>query len=205
MKKGFLLKLICLFITLLFVFSMSGCGNIDPNLQNSGEGFSDTDQSDSLKQIDADFFALRGYELCVLLAQRSFETPEQISVNALVQFCMCHLFYDDLTKMPRNDFKLRTATVQDINRKINEYFEDLNVDITKSDLYNPSKKQFEMWEPNYGRDIYYTASAAQKAGGLFEVKADFYSDAGKTAPAGTVSVTLFKKGGKFYIKGASLY
>lgn len=50
--------------------------------------------------IDADTLAKRSYELSFLLSQKSFDSPEQMSVSALVQFAFCHLFYADITDIP---------------------------------------------------------------------------------------------------------
>lgn len=206
MNRRIRFNIISILLVFTLLFSLCACKNIDPNKKSNTDSESDTNlaESGSISEIDVDFFALRGYELCILLAQSSFESPDQIPINALVQFAMCHLFYDDLTKMPTTGMQIRTATVPEIEEKIKEYFGEANIDVTKSDLYNKGKQIFEMWEPHYGGDVYYTASANTKIGGLFEVKVNYYKDSAKTDSIGNVIVTLIKKNGKFYIKGANL-
>lgn len=211
-------KIFFISFSLILVLSFTSCNSVDPNIAASSEadyGYSvvvssdNTENSDNMSEtsdsslLDDDYFAKRSYELCYLLAQTSFEKPEDISINAIVQYAFCHIFYDDLTKMPKEGINMREATADQINSVIKEHFGVTGLDITKSDLYNSGNDRFEMWEPLYGTEIYYDVSHEKKTGMLYEVTSVFYNDKNKTERKGKVVLTVEKDGKDFYIKKLS--
>lgn len=191
-------KLLCL-LAVLAVVPLAGCNNVDPAVKPSattGTAATTTaaapaDAEAIPAYIDADALAHRSYELRYLLAQTKFESPDDMSVNALVQFAFCHVYYENLTDMPRSGNRLRQATADEINQQILKYFGAVSTDITKADLYNHGRKCFEMWEPLYGRDIFYKATVTRgDEENLYIVNTVFYSDASQSEAIGRTALTV---------------
>lgn len=211
-------KIISLSLVLaLFLTVFTACSNADPNVKQTTESQSDEYEVDTEENtsavssannddnvVDSEYFANRSYELCFLLAVNSFNKPDDISVNALVQFAFCRIYYDNLTDMPRSGVKTREATVKQIQAQIQKDFGSVSVDVTKSDLYNRDKKKFEMWEPLYGSDIYFNTKSEKVSNSEYNVTSTFYNDEAKTEIKGTTVMTVgIAKDGKQYIKKLS--
>lgn len=192
-------------MAVLLVFSLAGCNNANPGIKNNSSEITSGEQgSESNKPIpeyiNADALARRSYELRYLLGQEKFTSPDDISPSALVQFAFCHIYYENLTDMPSSGNKLRTASVDDIKLQILKYFGSVSVDITKADLYNSGKKQFEMWEPHYGTEIYYDTEIKRAGTDTYKVTAVFYSDSAKTEKTGKTVLTVEDSSGRAIIK-----
>ena len=199
------MKKLALLLAVLIVFSLAGCNNANPGIKkNSSEITSEEQGSESNKPvpeyINADALAHRSYELRYLLGQEKFTSPDDISPSALVQFAFCHIYYENLTDMPNSGNRLRTASADDIKLQILKYFGSVSVDITKADLYNSGKKQFEMWEPHYGTEIYYDTEIKRAGTDTYKVTAVFYSDEAKTEKTGKTVLTVEDSSGRAIIK-----
>ena len=199
------MKKLALLLAVLLAFSLAGCNNANPGIKNnSSESISGEQGSESNKSIpeyiNADALARRSYELRYLLGQEKFTSPDDISPSALVQFAFCHIYYENLTDMPSSGNKLRTASADDIKLQILKYFGSVSVDITKADLYNSGKKQFEMWEPHYGAEIYYDTEIKRAGTDTYKVTAVFYSDEAKTEKTGKTVLTVEDSSGRAIIK-----
>lgn len=199
------MKKLALLLAVLLAFSLAGCNNANPGIKNnSSESISGEQGSESNKPIpeyiNADALAHRSYELRYLLGQEKFTSPDDISPSALVQFAFCHIYYENLTDMPSSGNKLRTASADDIKLQILKYFGSVSVDITKADLYNSGKKQFEMWEPHYGTEIYYDTEIKRAGTDTYKVTAVFYSDEAKTEKTGKTVLTVEDSSGRAIIK-----
>lgn len=212
MKKTLLL------FTISALIFIAGCDNIDPGVKPSGSETvtvqtvssavntaADTaEETESLPEyINADALAHRSYELRYLLAQEKFDSPDDISVNALVQYAFCHLYYDDLIAMPRTGNKLRQATADEINQEILENFGEVGTDITKADLYNSGRKCFEMWEPLYGTDIYYDVTVVPAGDDTYKASTTFYGDSAKKEIIGKTVLTVEDADGSVLIRKLS--
>lgn len=199
------MKKLALLLAVLLAFSLAGCNNANPGIKNnSSESISGEQGSESNKPIpeyiNADALAHRSYELRYLLGQEKFTSPDDISPSALVQFAFCHIYYENLTDMPSSGNRLRTASADDIKLQILKYFGSVSVDITKADLYNSGKKQFEMWEPHYGTEIYYDTEIKRAGTDTYKVTAVFYSDSAKTEKTGKTVLTVEDSSGRAIIK-----
>ena len=199
------MKKLALLLAVLLAFSLAGCNNANPGIKNnSSESISGEQGSESNKPIpeyiNADALAHRSYELRYLLGQEKFSSPDDISPSALVQFAFCHIYYENLTDMPNSGNRLRTASADDIKLQILKYFGSVSVDITKADLYNSGKKQFEMWEPHYGTEIYYDTEIKRAGTDTYKVTAVFYSDSAKTEKTGKTVLTVEDSSGRAIIK-----
>ena len=199
------MKKLALLLAVLLAFSLAGCNNANPGIKNnSSESISGEQGSESNKPIpeyiNADALAHRSYELRYLLGQEKFTSPDDISPSALVQFAFCHIYYENLTDMPSSGNRLRTASADDIKLQILKYFGSVSVDITKADLYNSGKKQFEMWEPHYGTEIYYDTEIKRAGTDTYKVTAVFYSDEAKTEKTGKTVLTVEDSSGRAIIK-----
>ncbi len=200
-------KTIAFLLSVVFmVGAFAACSNVDPNVKQKSEKDDnyvvDTSEETSAdaSTIDEEYYANRAYELKYLLAIDSFNSPSEISTSKLVQYAFCRLYYNNLTDMPREGVKMREATAEQINSQIQKDFGKVNVDITKSDLYNSGKKKFEMWEPLYGRDLYCTTSSTAQSDGTYVIEASFFSDEKKTTSSGSATITVTtQKDGKQYI------
>lgn len=190
---------------ILLVFILSGCNNINPAINKSSapeesETVTSSDTASVPEYLDADALAQRSYELRYLLAQKGFESPDEISVSALVQFAFCHIFYENLTDMPTSGNRIREASTDEIRQQILKYFGPVSSDITKADLYNSGRGRFEMWEPLYGREIYYDVSVSGEGDGMYKVATVFYTDSSKTEAAGRTFLTVEDVSGHIIIK-----
>lgn len=199
------MKKLALLLAVLLAFSLAGCNNANPGIKNNSSEITSGEQgSESNKSIpeyiNADALAHRSYELRYLLGQEKFTSPDDISPSALVQFAFCHIYYENLTDMPSSGNKLRTASADDIKLQILKYFGSVSVDITKADLYNSGKKQFEMWEPHYGTEIYYDTEIKHAGTDTYKVTAVFYSDEAKTEKTGKTVLTVEDSSGRAIIK-----
>lgn len=199
------MKKLALLMAVLLVFSLAGCNNANPGIKNNSSEITSGEQgSESNKPIpeyiNADALAHRSYELRYLLGQEKFTSPDDISPSALVQFAFCHIYYENLTDMPSSGNRLRTASADDIKLQILKYFGSVSVDITKADLYNSGKKQFEMWEPHYGTEIYYDTEIKRAGTDTYKVTAVFYSDSAKTEKTGKTVLTVEDSSGRAIIK-----
>lgn len=198
-------KILCFLAALAMLF-LSGCGNINPAVNPTGSAFSESSTEGSETgnsipdYINADHFARRSYELRYLFALEKFNSPDEIPINALVQYAFCHLYYDNLTDMPRSGSKFRQATAGDIKQEIFKQFGNIDADITKADLYNSSKQSFEMWEPLYGTDIFYDVSLSKAGENTYRASSTFYSDSTKQTIIGKTVLTVEDADGQILIK-----
>lgn len=198
-------KILC-FLAVIAMLLMSGCNNINPEVKKVDSELSSSSSEDSESNkavpeyINADDLAHRSYELRYLLAQEKFNSPEQISVNALVQYCFCHLYYDNLTDMPRSGNRIRQASVDEIKQEILKQFGYVNADITKADLYNSGKQCFEMWEPLYGADIFYVVSLSRTGENTYKAVSTFFSDSSQKEIIGKTVLTVEDSKGEVLIK-----
>lgn len=187
-------RLFCIAAALLLLV-LAGCSNTDPGIRkdtsSASEELGSADSDRPIPDyIDADALAHRSYELRYLLAQTKFDTPEDISVSALVQFAFCHIYYEDLTAMPRTGSRLRETSADEIRLQLLKYFGSIPADITKADLYNAGRQRFEMWEPHYGTDIYYDTAVRRAGGDTYRVITTFYTGADKTERLGKTVLTV---------------
>ncbi|HOV69648.1 MAG TPA: hypothetical protein PLZ84_04940, partial [Clostridia bacterium] len=129
--------------------------NNDNGNNNNDDNSIEVKDFESDIEFDARLLVKRIYELKFLMALESFDSPSEISVNKLVQYAFCYLYYDSLVDMPRKDnLVLREASRYEIAAKLKSLFNLTDVEITNSDLYNAEKDIFEMWEPNLAREVY---------------------------------------------------
>ena len=198
-------KIPCLLLALTMLF-MSGCENINPEVDNADQSLS-TSYTDSSEDgtnipdyINADALAHRSYELYFLFAQDRFNSPDEISVNALVQYSFCHLYYDNLTDMPRSGNILRQASADEIKQELFKHFGEIDVDITRADLYNKGRQCFEMWEPTYGTDIYYDVKISRAGEKTYKASSTFYSDSTLKDEIGKTVLTVEDSAGQVLIK-----
>ena len=187
------MKRLWCFFTALVLLALAGCNNIDPGVRDDAgsSAYSSGEQSAPIPAyIDADVLAHRSYELRYLLAQERFSSPDDISVNALVQFAFCHIYYADLTAMPRSGNRLRQATPEEIRLQLLKYFGTVSADITGADLYNAGKGWFERWGRLYGTEIYYEAAVSRAGADTYQVRTTFFTDADQTEVQGKTVLTV---------------
>lgn len=200
MRKVFYRYIVLILLVFLCISSLSSCSDPSRELKtgDSKESFVSSDE-DIPDYIDADAFAKRSYELYFLLSQKSFDSPEQMSVSALVQFAFCHLFYTDLTDMPTTGIKIRNAKLEDIKTELIKHFGELDIDLTQADLYNKAHERFEMWEPHYGTEIHYDTVVKAIGNDNYTITTVFYTDKGKSEVLGRTVMTVHDNGGIVYI------
>lgn len=196
----------CILLVIIMTLFVS-CNNIDPNTSQNTTTASTSAASGESNEIpdyiDADALANRSYELRYLIAAKKFDSPADLSVNALVQFAFCHLYYENLIDMPTSGNKLREASADDIKLELLKQFGSVDVDITAADLYNSGKKKFEMWEPHYGTEIFYDVSVVADSDNCYKAVTDFYTDSSKSERKGKTVLTVKDIGGKVFIQKLS--
>ena len=212
-------KYILIIPLLLIVTALASCSNIDPVITHTDDT-TDTykvdtddgtqknnDHNDTVEYkaygggedkllsvdgavVDTGEFAIRAYELYYMLGQTDFQNINGIDVSALTQFAFCHLFYDELYNMPGGSMMYRQASQEDIDRCIEQFFGKNEIDTTKSVLYNRGKRVFEMWQPEYGTDIYYNVNSAEIDGVEVIIDVTFYSDINKSEQLNNIVLKL---------------
>ena len=152
--------------------------------------------------VDVAKLALRSYELCFLFAQKSFDDYSKINVDAAVQYAFCLLFYDELWQMPSSGDVYRSASVDEIEGKLKELFGKNDINVKKSYLYSSALDKFEMFQPNYGRSVYYNVDSAEVSGddGEFRIFTTFYTDVSKSNIFGRTVLTVGFADGAAFIK-----
>ena len=143
--------------------------------------------------VDVGAYARRSYELFYLLGQTSFNSPSEINLDSAVQFAFCHLFYNELWMMPRSGYQLKTASEEQITKKLSEYFGGTTFDVTKSTYYRSDLGAFEIVLPiQYGSNIFYTVDAAESdsEGKYFMIYTSFYKDSNKKNLRGRTVLSL---------------
>ena len=214
-------KIVSFIIALIIMATLAvSCSNIDPNVEQGTKGESDVGTDavpedstapeendyevtavgggrDEVKEIDGvsvdvGAFARRSYELCFLLGQTSFNSVDEISLDAAVQFAFCHLYYEELWQMPVGVDVYRTATVEEISKKLEEYFGENKIDPAKSVLYTASQKKLEMYQPKYGVGVFYNVDSFEKTGddGIYEIITTFFTGRNKTEVNGRTTMKI---------------
>ena len=214
-------KIVSLIIALIIFASLAAsCGNIDPNVDQgtkdentvgadsaSGSGTTAEDDvyeviavgggRDGVKEIngvsvDVGAFARRSFELCFLLGQTSFNSIDEMSLDAAVQFAFCHLYYEELWQMPVGVDVYRAATVEDISAKLEEYFGENKIDPAKSVLYTASQKKVEMYQPKYGVGVFYNVDSFEAISddGVYEIITTFFTGRNKTDVIGRTTMKI---------------
>lgn len=168
---------------------------VSSNQQSSSQ--LQTNASKDKAPYDLKTVANRAFELKYLFAVDNFNTPNKISVNVLVQYAFCHLYFENLASMPESGIILRETTSDKLNNILKEHFNLSSVKVEESDLYNISTKKFEMWQPNYGTDVFYDTKTSKIDDSTYETDITFYQNSSKTAIKGQATVTV-KKTGKTY-------
>lgn len=194
-------------LLLILIFSLAGCSNPDPNINNSDgkakTNISSTEKQDIPEYINKDELANRSYELHFLLGQEKFSSPNKLPPNVIVQFAFCHIYYENLCEMPTTGMKMRETTTEEIKTQILKYFGEVATDITKSDLFNKTTNNFKMWEPKYGAEIFYDSKLVKNSEGLYVCTTTFYTDSKKQDVLGKTVLTVEDSGGRAVIKKLS--
>lgn len=203
---------------------LGGCGGIDPNVsadtapQTSYEVVTDDGVQELLEgnhayftgktapkdvggvSVDPTYFALRSYELVFLLAQKSFNSVDEIQVDALAQFAFAHLYHENLNESEYAPTLHRSATAEEVSASVEKYFGVNSVDLTQSVLYNSANRVFEMWEPNYGRNVFCTIDAADVSDTRMTVVSSFYNEIERSTLLGHTTVVVENVDGAAVIK-----
>lgn len=163
-------------------FHAYGSGKTDPVQVNGTE-------------VKVEDFALRSYELAEMMGQ-TFSKPSEIPIDAAAQFAFVHLFYPDFHSINNKAIQYRTANAEEIKTELKKQFGTDDFAITDSLLYNAGKKQFEMWTPEYGTNIYYTVDAVNVDGDTAEIITTFYNELKRSTMLGRTTITVKVKDGK---------
>lgn len=166
------------------------------------QGVSVTVQSDLPEGLDPVRFIKQAYELKYLLAAPSFSSAGDLPVSQAVQYAFCYLYANGgcLVDVKPAAMTYRQAAEQEIRDQISALFGSCPFDVKKSDLYVPGKQCFEMWQPNYSRDVYAAASFQAAEDGAYTIAVTYFEDAEKTKAAGEATVTVRRAGdGGFYL------
>ncbi len=205
----------------LFALNLTACG-VDPNVKQPveetsaeyvvettadaveeeregfhayGSGKTDPVTVDGVEIAPGDF-AVRSYELAYMLAQPDFSAPEEIPMEAAVQYGFAHVYFDDLHSITNKAMQYRTATEKEIREKLVELFGTDDYNVRESVLYNPEKELFEMWIPEYGTNIYYTVDAVNVSGSQAEIITTFYNEISRSTMLGRTTLTVAVKDAK---------
>lgn len=154
-------------------------------------------------EVSVTDFSLRAYELAYMMAQKKFNSPDNIPIDALVQFAMTHVHFENLNEMNNKALQYRDAKEEQIKEQLKTFFGADNFKVTESVLYNKDKKIFEMWIPKYGCNVYYTIDAVNVSGDTAEIVTTFYNELKRETMLGRTTVNVKVKDGKPVIASLS--
>ncbi len=165
------------------------------------KGVSVTVPSDIPKELDPLRYVKQAYELKYLMAIDSFSKAEDLPVNPTVQYAFCYLYAGSgcLVDYKTSAMTYREASETEIRKQIELLFGSCPIDVTSSDLYSAGKKSFEMWQPNYSRDVYATASVRAADTGDYQIEATYFENSDKKQVKDTVVITVRKADNNTFI------
>lgn len=219
--KGRFVKIIALTgALLLLAFTLISCGG-DPNVakpDESGDGYVVETAADGEQKlldgfhaygsgktdpitvngvtVDVGAFAVRGYEFAYMIAQKDFASPKDLPIDAVVQYAFSHVFFKDLHSITNKEMQYRSATEQEVKDVLKAHFGSDDFDIKSSVLYNPGKKIFEMWIPEYGTNIFYNVDSVDEKSDGADIRVTYYNELGKETLLGREIITVKIKDGK---------
>ena len=221
---GFL-SLVCAIIIL--VLSFAGCGN-DPNVKQQGsgagaykvdisgeeeeterEGFHSypSGKTDPISlngvEVKVTDFAVYGYELQNMMAVKKFTSPKELPVDVLAQYAFAHALFPRLNEANNKPMEYRSISEAVLNASLTGLFGKLDVDLTKSVLYQPTQKKFEMWIPAYGCNIYYTIDAVNVNGDTADIITTYFNELARNTMLGRATVKVGIENGKPVIRELS--
>lgn len=220
MKKITLKLLTFLTAVILAASAFSACG-VDPNVKQEDEATADykvkIDDEDQETERDGYYaygkgktdpvkigdvtvnvkdYAVRSYELGFMMAQKKFDKPKDIPLEAAVHYAFIHVFYDDFYIITNKTVQYRSAEEKQIRDVLKTQFGTDDYDVTSSMLYNADKKIFEMWIPSYGTNIYYNIDAVNVSSDEAEIITTFYNELERKTLFGKAIVTVRIRDGK---------
>lgn len=219
--KNTLKKSLCiLFASLVLITALASCG-VDPNVKQEEEATKDysvkvsgdeeekelegfhsygTGKTDPVTvdgvEVKVTDFALRSYELAYMIAQPKFKSVDDIPIDPLVQFALSHAYFENLNEMNNKAMQYRSAKESQIKEQLKLHFGRDDFKVTKSMLYNPGKKIFEMWIPEYGCNIYYKIDAVNVDKNKAEIITTFYNELKRSTMLGRTTIGVTIKDGK---------
>ena len=141
-------------------------------------------------EVNVKDFAVRSFELAYMMAQKSFNSPKDIPLDAVVQYGFVHIFYKDFHTITNKSVQYRSTNEEQLRAVLKEQFGTDDFDVTSSMLYNPGKKIFEMWIPAYGTNIYYIIDAVNVGSDQAEIVTTFYNELSRSTLLGRATITV---------------
>ena len=220
-----IVSIVCAVIVL--VLSLSACGS-DPNVKQQdsasesyavdvGKEAKETEREGyhsypagktdpiSLNGVEVKVtdFAVYGYELQNMMAVKKFASPKELPVDLLAQYSFAHALFPRLNEANNKPMEYRTLSEAELNASLTGLFGKLGVDLKKSVLYQPSTKQFEMWIPAYGCNIYYNIDAVNINGDTADVITTYFNELERSTMLGRATVKVGIEDGKPVIRALS--
>ena len=154
-------------------------------------------------EVSVTDFSLRAYELAYMLAQKNFTSPDKINIDALTQFALAHVHFQNLNEMNNKAMQYRYANENQIKEQLKTLFGSDSFKVTDSVLYNPAKKIFEMWLPEYGCNIYYNIDAVNINGDTADIITTYFNELERNTMLGRSTVKVGVENGKPVIRALS--
>ena len=221
-------KTICFLLAAIMIAMLFASCSVDPNVKQEEEAtkdyavnFSEEEEEEELAgfhsyasgktdpvtvngvEVSVTDFSLRAYELAYMMAQPKFTSADSITIDALVQFAFCHIYFKNLNEMNNKAMQYRDATEDQIKDQLMTYFGSDDFNVKDSVLYNSGKDVFEMWIPEYGCNIYYTIDAVNVSGDTAEIITTFYNELKRETMLGRTTINVKIKDGKPVIDSLS--
>ncbi|WP_407384063.1 hypothetical protein [Ruminococcus sp.] len=213
--KSIIIKTLSVLMSLILAAAVFTACSVDPNVKQEEETTADykvkVDQGEEETEregfhaygkgktdpvqvggveVNVKDFAVRSYELAYMMAQKSFQKPGELPLEAAVQYAFSHVFYKDLHTIKNKAVQYRSASEEQIKKVLREQFGTDDFAVTSSMLYNPEKKIFEMWIPSYGTNIYYNIDAVNVSGDQAEIITTFYNEFARSTLLGKATITV---------------
>ena len=221
MKKNLKMTVCFMLVAVMIAMLFASCG-VDPNVKQEEEAtkdyavqISEEEEEEELAgfhsyasgktdpvtvngvEVSVTDFSLRAYELAYMMAQPKF------TIDALVQFAFCHVYFKNLNEMNNKAMQYRDATEDQIKDQLMTYFGSDDFKVKDSVLYNSGKDIFEMWIPEYGCNIYYTIDAVNVSVDKAEIITTFYNELKRETMLGRTTINVKVKDGKPVIDSLS--
>ena len=219
--KNHMIKLLAFLTAVVLAASaFSACG-VDPNVKQEDQATADykvkidsEDQeteregfyaygkgkTDPVKvgdvTVNVKDYAVRSYELAFMMAQKKFDKPKELPLEAAVQYAFIHVFFDDFYTINNKTVQYRSAEEQQIRDVLKTQFGTDDFNVTSSMLYNADKKIFEMWIPSYGTNIYYNIDAVNVSSDQAEIITTIYNELERKTLFGKTTITVGIRDGK---------
>lgn len=165
-----------------------------------------TAQENVPQGLDPVKYVKQAYELKNFMAIESFDSAEDLPVGPTVQYAFCYLYSSGncLVDYKPAAMTYRQASESQIREQIVTLFGSCPMELESSNLYSSGNRYFEMWQPDYSRNIYAAGTLKKTDDQTYQIEVTYFEDEQKVRASGTANVWVkAKDDGSFYLAAMS--